>query len=175
MTRAAIILAVLYLLLALFLSGKVQAHPIPLRALRDAHCMVETQNKPEHLKDTAIGPRNWTGERARGRCQIMPSTATWLAEKFKWDGPVDLFLREHSEALAEQRLITCRRSLYRRYGRAPARSISWCYLSGLRSLWTPTSGKYGLYLNEIARKLAWVKRNQRNWMAWKIVKEGDRG
>ena len=114
-------------------------------------------------------------ERARGRCQIMPDTAQWLAKKFLWDSPVDLDLREHSEALAHQRLIICRKSLQRRYGRAPQRSLSWCYLSGRISLRTPRNGKYGLYLDLIARKMEWVKRNQRNWMAWEIIKEGGRG
>ena len=175
MTRAAIILVVLYLLMALFLLRKAQAHPVPLKALRDAHCLIETQHLAESEKDTALGPRvylkyigKW--DRAVGRCQIMPDTAKWLAKKFRWDSPVDLTLREHSEALAYQRLITCRKSLYRRFGRAPSRSLSWCYLSGRLSLRTPRKGKYGRYLNLIARKMDMVRQNQRNWMAWKIVR-----
>lgn len=166
---------VLGLLLGALIAKVTYGHPVPLKLLRDAHCMVETQHLPESRKDNALGPRvylKYIGryERAAGRCQIMPSTANWLAWKFKWQGTVNLFLREHSEALAELRLITCRKSLYRRYGRAPSRSLSWCYLSGRLSLRTPQRGFYARYLDQIEMKMEWVRRNQRNWMAWKIVR-----
>ena len=175
-----IIPAMIFTVLVIILGLKANAH-FPLKLLRDVHCSVETQHKKtEWAKDHALGRlvylpylKKW--DRAVGRCQIMPETAEWLARKFKWDSEVDLTLREHSEALAHQRLIICRQSLRRRYGKATQRAISWCYLSGDVSLWTPQQGFNGYYLDEIERKLEWVRRNRTNWMAWKIIEEGDAG
>ncbi len=170
--------AILYLafiisgiILGLLLAKTAQAH-VPLDLLADVHCMVETQHLPESEKDTAVSPKG-----AVGRCQIMPGTARWLSVKFKWDSEVDLTLREHSEALAHQRLMICSQGLRRRYGKAPQRSLSWCYLSGQVSLWTPRRGVgiYGYYLDEIERKLEWVRRNKTNWVDWKIIPKRSEG
>ncbi|MEE9499625.1 MAG: hypothetical protein V3V24_09830 [Nitrospinaceae bacterium] len=183
MTRPAIIYIIsiaLGFLLGALMARAAYAH-VPLKLLADVHCMVETQHKKtEWAKDHALGKwvylpylKKW--ERAVGRCQILPSTARWLAERYKWDGPYDLELKEHSKAFAHLRFIKCGKDLRKKFGRAPQRSLSWCYLSGQVSLWSPRRGFYAYYLDEIERKLEWVRRNRTNWMAWTIIKEGDRG